>query len=239
MPLANKEPLKTEYDMYIEKSVFDSILFEHLVARGCLETAKILRSNYNITSPTSESLMNRGVHGNKVRSLIMQGKILTVLEMLSSYNLPNDLLWKLNGQVVIEMVREKNPLGALHYCKDVLMGRCERKEDIDKLLTIIAYQNPYECENAALMSLERLQSLANEICKTLTCSGRNESMLERISAITIYTSDFKKQTTNGNSSSRKFVSTKNNNNSGGNSLSLSEESLQKIFPNFFECAKSN
>ena len=218
--------------------IIDSVLLEYLVARGCLQTAGMLRSTHTTTTFNGEkcnSLLKRGAYAQQARSLIMQGCISEVLEMLSSCNLREDLLWRLHHQVVIELVRQGNPMDALQYTKQVLVERCPSTQDLNSLLVIIALKDPWQYENGKLMSRDRLTDLANDVCTALICKS-DQTMLEHMSSMVIYTSSMKSNRAGLNGFGG--IARKSKSVNAADS-SAAEESLMRMFPKYYAQMKSN
>lgn len=191
------------------------LLVEHLVARGCVHTALLLCNN---SDPRGNALVERGKRAYHIKTLIMQGQILDALELLKALKLSEGTIHALHIQIVVEMIREREHLRALKYCKDnVNILRTAS----DKLLTLIAYDNPEDCAERGLMEVKRREELAGIITKEIVCK-RKSTALERVAALVIHTSQL---SMNGKCSIPQKKSLP---------AEMKREEIAQIFPHFFK-----
>lgn len=201
-----KEQMEPSSDIEKKEIKIEDLIFEYLMARGCIETARDFTTEKGLLlNDRGKELISAGVNSMEIKRLLMQGEIMQIFGTFPNDKLDKDLQWRLWCQLLIQRIKENTPEAALVIAQKELkpLMRDKRyKHEGEMVISLLAWKDPYLSPQSSLLSNEHLLQLADDLQQSLTIK---KTQLEGISEMLIALFDFKKFNTKENTSRWKVI----------------------------------
>ena len=166
----------------LDRHGINKIVMGYLISEGHKEAAELFMKESGIESPVNMDVLSDCV---KLRQLIVDGNVLDAIVLLNDL-VPmlleenRVLLFKLQQQYVIELIRDKKLDDALVYSQNFLSERVNEDvamlSELEKTLTLLAFEDPFLSPFSDLMTVEHRQEVASSAVQALlSIRGWNSS----------------------------------------------------------------
>ncbi|KAK2079455.1 Chaperone protein ClpB1 [Prototheca wickerhamii] len=151
------------------QACLNGFVMDYLVTEGYLEAAKAFeRESGASTGDNLESAESR----SQIRSRIQSGQIPEAVELINDLypevlEGQESLLFHLQRQQLIELIRQGNVEGALEFAQEFLAAKCEENPDnlaeLEQTMALLVFDDIAESPLQELMEVTQRQKVADEI----------------------------------------------------------------------------
>uniref|UniRef100_A0A090XEN2 Putative lish motif-containing protein n=1 Tax=Ixodes ricinus TaxID=34613 RepID=A0A090XEN2_IXORI len=149
------EPSREEWlqrleGVHIQRADMNRLIMNYLVTEGFKEAAEKFKLESGVTSPVDLDSLDERI---RIRDCIQQGRVLEAVALLNDIRpelLDNDryLLFHLQQQHLIELIRDGRTEEALAYAQDHLSERGEENpqvlSELERTLALLAFEEPHD-----------------------------------------------------------------------------------------------
>ncbi|CAN8003905.1 unnamed protein product [Ixodes hexagonus] len=168
------EPSREEWlqrleGVHIQRADMNRLIMNYLVTEGFKEAAEKFKLESGVTSPVDLDSLDERI---RIRDCIQQGRVLEAVALLNDIRpelLDNDryLLFHLQQQHLIELIREGRTEEALAYAQDHLSERGEENpqvlSELERTLALLAFEEPQTSPFGDLLHPSHRQKVASEV----------------------------------------------------------------------------
>eukprot|EP01100_Stratorugosa_tubuloviscum_P008432 TRINITY_DN351_c1_g1_i1.p1 TRINITY_DN351_c1_g1~~TRINITY_DN351_c1_g1_i1.p1 ORF type:complete len:249 (-),score=104.93 TRINITY_DN351_c1_g1_i1:637-1347(-) len=164
----------------VNQEQLNELIMNYLVVEGFKDAAECFQKESG-TKPAVElsSIENR----LNIRLAIQRGEILNGIAKIVDLSVQTsdtnkDLMVKLKQQHLIELIREGDLNKILDYAQEELAEECaenpELLEELEKIMTLLAFEDQSKCPFNQLLSFEQRQKTASEVNAAILTFERQE-----------------------------------------------------------------
>lgn len=155
--------------VHIQRADMNRLIMNYLVTEGFKEAAEKFKLESGVTSPVDLDSLDERI---RIRDCIQQGRVLEAVALLNDIRpelLDNDryLLFHLQQQHLIELIREGRTEEALAYAQDHLSERGEENpqvlSELERTLALLAFEEPQASPFGDLLHPSHRQKVASEV----------------------------------------------------------------------------
>ncbi|XP_065661750.1 glucose-induced degradation protein 8 homolog [Hydra vulgaris] len=166
----------------LDRVQINRIIMNYLTMEGFKEAAEKFRIESGVEPDHSLEQLDYRIY---IRDAVQNGKIDEAIDLTNALNpeiLDNQpsLYFHLQQQKLIELIRDKNLEEALVFSQNVLAELCMEKEefldDLEKTMTLLAYEDTGKCPYGELLSFSQRQKVASELNAVILDTNHQETL---------------------------------------------------------------
>lgn len=180
------EWMDTINNIRIPRATMNKLVMNYLVTEGFKDAAEKFQEEAGISAGQDLSLLDNRI---SIRDNIQAGKIQEAINLVNQLHpqlLDNDryLLFHLQQQHLIELIREQRVEEALQYAADNLAERGEEDnavlQELERTLALLAFEEPSSCPFADLLSPSHRQQVASQLNAAILMAEHAESTQSKL-----------------------------------------------------------
>lgn len=188
-PSLRDEWLDKIQDISFSRSVMNKLVMNYLVTEGFKDAAERFQEEAGVSAGQDLSMLDNRI---SIRDNIQAGRVEEAIRQVNQLHpalLDQDryLLFHLQQQLLIELIREQRVEEALQYAAEHLAERGEEDvsvlQELERTLALLAFEDPTNCPFSDLLSPSHRQQVASELNAAILRCEHAESSQSKLSVI--------------------------------------------------------